>query len=124
MLASFLDGKPTYSNLTIGRMESPGWEVTGPLRVSGWAISPRGIAEVRVLLDEGRHRYLATRTRRPEITALYPWYYQYDNGFELVIPERPRGVRERTDVQVEIVDGEGFVSRFDAQLFRWRQPSS
>lgn len=122
MLASFLDGKPTYSNRTIGRLESPayGSHVNGPLRVSGWAISPRGIAEVRVLIGEGRHRFLATRTKRADVTARFPWYFQYDSGFELTIPKRPAGVEERTDVQIEIVDGEGYVTRFEDHLIRWQ----
>ena len=119
VLAEFLRGRPASNNGPFGRMESPGGDVRGPLRVSGWAISPQGIAEVRVLLDGGRYVYAATRSKRPDITSMYPWYYEYDSGFEAVIPRRPRGVPAKTDVQVEIVDGGGQRTRLDDLLFTW-----
>jgi hypothetical protein len=118
-LDAFLDGRPTYNEGTFGRMEQPGGDFKGPLRVSGWAISSVGVAEVRVLLDNGRHTYTATRLKRPDITEKYPWYFEYDSGYELVIPERPRGVPRKTDVQVEIVDGNGHRTRLDDQVFEW-----
>jgi len=124
MLAAFLAGSPTYSNATFGRMESPEWRVEGPLRVSGWAISPRGIRQVYALLDEGRHRFEARRTKRPEITKGFPWYYEQDPGFEVVIPQRPRGIPRHTDVQIEIIDGAGIRTRLDDQTFTWDDPSS
>ncbi|HKR65131.1 MAG TPA: hypothetical protein VJZ00_15465, partial [Thermoanaerobaculia bacterium] len=118
-LAAFLAGEPTYSNTTFGRMESPEWFVKGPLHVKGWAISPRGVKEVNVLIDSGRRRYQALRTKRPEITKRYSWYFELDSGFELVLPERPRGVSTWTDVQIELVDGAGNVTLLEDQPIRW-----
>jgi hypothetical protein len=118
-LAAFLSGQPTYSNTTFGRMETPEWFATGPLRVSGWTISPRGVRHVYVLLDEGRYRYEALRTKRPDITSRFAWYFEYDPGFELVIPKRPWNVPRGTDVQVEVIDGAGLRTRFDDQAFTW-----
>ena len=124
ILASFLAGSPTYTNTSFGRMESPEWRVEGPLRVSGWAISPRGIRHVYALLDEGRHRFEARRTKRPEITKGFPWYYEQYPGFEVIIPKRPAGVPRLTDVQIEIIDGAGLRTLLDDQAFTWEDPSS
>jgi hypothetical protein len=121
VLAALLAGEPTYSNTSFGRMETPEGSAKGPLRVSGWTISPRGVRHVYVLLDAGRHRFEATRTKRPEITRKYSWYFEQDPGFELVLPKRPGGVPRLTDVQIEIVDGAENRTRLDDQTFAWEE---
>lgn len=119
VLAAFLNNEPTYNNTTFGRMETPEWTAKGPLRVSGWTISPRGVRHVYVYIDEGSRRYEAVRTKRPDITRKFSWYFEQDPGFELVIPKRPRGVPRWTDVQVEIIDGAGNRTRLEDQVLTW-----
>jgi hypothetical protein len=121
MLARFLEGQPTYNASMFGRMERPAYFETakGPLKISGWAISPNGISNVYVHVDERSKRYEAHRTKRPDISSKYPWYYEYDCGFELTIPDRPSGVHRYTDVQIELVDGTGRRMWLEDHLVTW-----
>lgn len=118
-LARFLRGESTWSDTPFGFLEQPRGTAKGPLLVSGWAIAPAGIRRIDVLLEEGRHRFEAIRVPRPEISKKYPWYYEDHPGFTLVIPKRPRGVDDRTDVQVEIIDNNGRATRLDDQYVEW-----
>jgi hypothetical protein len=122
-LQRFLDGKPVYSRSTFGQLYRPahGAEASGPLEVSGWALSPYGIREINVLVDAGRRRYNAPLFERGDVTALFPWYPQTAKpAFGVVIPKRPKGTRQQTDVQIEIVDGRGHATRLRDMLITWR----
>jgi hypothetical protein len=77
-----------------------------------------------VLLADGRYRFEATRTKRPDITHRYSWYFEQDPGFDVVLPERPFRVPRQTDVQIEIIDGAGNRTRLEDQLFTWKDSSS
>jgi hypothetical protein len=122
-LARLLDGKATYNGSTFGQLYQPKHqsEISGPMTVSGWALSPHGIREVNVLLDNGRFRVAAGLFAREDVTRLYPWYPQTPKpAFATMIPRRPRGVPEETDVQVEIIDGTGRRTLLPDVLVTWR----
>src|SRR4029077_7853407 len=107
-LRHLLAGEQVQSGATFGQLYQPRpeAEVAGALDVSGWALSPYGIRSVSVLVDAGRHRFDAPLLPRADVSARYPHYPLVPRpAFALVIPARPRGVGEATDVQIEIVDG-------------------
>ena len=121
-LERLLTGKTTYNSNTFGRIEAPRQDddVHGPLTVSGWALSPNGIARVVVRVHSGRHVYAAALRPRPDVNAAFPWYARTPNsGFFVVLPKRPKGVPRNTDVQVEITDGSGNVMRLPDRLLTW-----
>ena len=128
-LQRLLDGKPTRNDATFGRVDRPryGSTIDGPLDVSGWALSPDGIREVAVLIDSGRLRTAASRAANAQISGMYPWYPKTAlPSFSARMEHRPSGVPEKTDVQVEIVDGMGHVTRMPDLLITWcagRNPS-
>jgi hypothetical protein len=123
-LQRLLDGKTTYGSSTFGQLyrPSPMAEIAGPLDVSGWAVSPYGIREVHVLLDAGRTRVDAPLFERADVTSLFPWFAKTTPrpAFSTVIPSRPPGVPESTDVQIEIIDGRGQATRLRDTLITWR----
>ena len=123
-LQRFLAHEPVYASSTFGQLEQPAMyqRVTGPLHISGWAMSPHGIRSVSVLLDQGRYRYEAQRAQRPELTRQYSWYYEGLPGFTLTIEKRPRGVPAETDVQIEVLDGSGKRTRFEDHSVTWEEP--
>jgi hypothetical protein len=121
-LERLLAGKTTYNSSTFGNTEAPRQddEVHGPLTVSGWALSPNGIARVLVRVHSGRYVYGAALVRRADVSAMFPWYARTPNaGFFIVLPKRPKGVPRRTDVQVQITDGSGNVTTFPDRLLTW-----
>jgi hypothetical protein len=120
--ARWVTGQPTYNATPFGSLDLPRAyeEYHGPLHVSGWAISPNGLREVRILIDNGRWRYQAWSVPRGDVTALYPWYRNASvPGFALTIPKRPKGVRRNTDIQIEIVDSSGKTTRFADRSITW-----
>lgn len=123
-LQRLLDGQTIYSGATYGQLYRPApmSEITGPLEVSGWALSPYGIREVDVLVDADRRRFTAPLFARDDVTRLFPWTATTTPrpAFATVIPSRPSGIPEATDVQVEIVDGRGARTRLRDTLIRWR----
>ncbi|HEX6642514.1 MAG TPA: hypothetical protein VF215_15455 [Thermoanaerobaculia bacterium] len=123
MLERFFRNETTHTNSTFGDVEQPGWDgvAKGSLTVSGWVLSPHGARHVWVLIDDGRHRFEASRVSRPDLQTRYGWYYDAKPGFTITIPERPRGVPRKTDVQIEVEDGAGRVSRLDDVLFIWER---
>jgi hypothetical protein len=120
MLERFFRGQTTHTNTTFGVLEQPIWDapVKGALTASGWALSPHGTRHVWVLIDDGRHRFETRRVPRADVQARYGWYYDAKPGFTITIP-RPSGVPRRTDLQVEIEDGAGQMTRLDDVLFFW-----
>jgi hypothetical protein len=123
-LQRLLDGKPTYNHATFGRIDQPRYNatVTGPLDVSGWALSPAGISEVDVLIDSGRVHIVASRTPNAQISGMFPMYPKTTlPSFSAHIERRPPGVPEKTDVQVAIVDSAGHITRMPDLLVTWRK---
>ena len=124
-LARFLDYKPTHSEAIMIWMESPGMyeTVNGALHVRGWTISPYGVRRVTVFLQNESLRFEAARTPRPDVRALYSWMYLNDTpGFELVLPERPKGIPRGTSLIVEVEDLAGRVRRGRHVSFDWEKP--
>jgi hypothetical protein len=123
MLERFFRNETTHTNTTFGVLERPGWDgvAKGPLTLNGWVLSPHGARHVWALVDDGRHRFEASRVARPDVQSRYGWYYDAKPGFTLTIPQRPRGVPRRTDVQIEVEDGAGHLSRLDDVLFFWEK---
>jgi hypothetical protein len=122
-LLRLLDSKPTYNSSTFGRVDRPRYDATveGPLDVSGWVLSPNGIRNVDVLIDSGRVRVPASLAANPQISSAQPWYPKTTRpSFSARIEHRPRGVPEKTDVQVEVVDGAGRLTRMADVLITWR----
>jgi hypothetical protein len=122
-LLRLLDSKPTYNSSTFGRFDRPRYNATvvGPLDVSGWVLSPDGIRNVDILIDSGRVRVPASLAPNAEISRAQPWYPKTTRpAFSAHIEHRPRGVPEKTDVQVEVVDGAGRVTRMADVLVTWR----
>jgi hypothetical protein len=122
-LLRLLDGKTTYNSDTFGRVDRPRYDGTidGPLDVSGWALSPEGIRNVDILIDSGRVRIATSLAPNQQISDTYPWYPKTTRPwFSARVEHRPSGVPERTDVQLEIIDGIGHVTRMPDLLITWR----
>ncbi|MEA2339468.1 MAG: hypothetical protein QOE82_3475, partial [Thermoanaerobaculia bacterium] len=117
-----LRGDATYMSRSFGVVDQPHGDETikGPLTVTGWALSPNGLASVDVLLHNGMYRFHTTPTSRLDVKMKFPWYPRVrDAGFTITFPKRPRGVPQWTDVQVEIIDGKGIRTRLPDIVIRW-----
>lgn len=116
------ENAPTYNSSTFGVIDSPteGSEQIGRIRVSGWAMHPKGIREVNVLLQNGGLRVKADLIERSDVAVPFPWYPRGGEGFIKVFENRPDGVRSRTDLQVEVIDGGGGRTVFKTVPFQWK----
>jgi len=122
-LTRFLLGQTTYNHTIFGRMDKPldGQEVDGKLLVDGWALSPAGIKSATALINAGRVRVPMFFTPRDDISHSWPWYPNVPwPAMTCYVPQRPKGVGEITDVQIEVVDGNGKVTRFRDARIRWK----
>lgn len=118
----FLRGEPVYNASTFGRVESPEqWtSVPANLRVQGWVLSPHGVRRVTLRVAGGKLQIPMTRFERPDVLARYPWYANNPTpGFIYEFPKRPRGIPGETEVQVEVEDGKGEVTRFPDLVVFW-----
>jgi hypothetical protein len=108
-LARMLAGKPTYSASVFGVIDSPGRdeEPHGTQRFAGWALSPNGIAEVTLLLQDRRFRIPTELGERSDVEAYFPWYPKARQCAWIVSARRPREVPRETYLEVEIVDKAG-----------------
>ncbi|HEV2719405.1 MAG TPA: hypothetical protein VG323_05270, partial [Thermoanaerobaculia bacterium] len=123
LLTKFINGEATYNHSLFGRMEKPrdGQEITGKLLVDGWALSPAGIKSATALIDAGRVRMPMFFTPREDVSRGWPWYPNVPwPAMTCYVPQRPRGTDELTDVQVEVVDNSGHVTRFHDAKIRWK----
>ncbi|HJT16851.1 MAG TPA: hypothetical protein VJ853_05670, partial [Thermoanaerobaculia bacterium] len=123
LVAALLAGKPTFSDNTIALLERPLPEETlhaGSV-VSGWALSPYGIREVNLLLNNGGIRIRAPLEDLPAIKREFPWYDATSQPrFIFVFANRPRGLRDLTDIQVEVIDGRGTRTLLEDRWIGWR----
>jgi hypothetical protein len=124
-LARMLAGEPTHSDAIQTVVEAPGYGelVRGPLHIKGWTLSPLRITRVTALLDVGTKRIdVPLVDERRDLKQKFSWYYFVARpGFELTIPERPRGVGSSTDVQIEVEDESGRVMRSSDVVFDWER---
>jgi hypothetical protein len=121
-LAAFLRGEPTYNASTFGALQFPqiGETILHGAFFSGYALSPYGVRRVDLLFDNGGQRYPATLAADAGLSRLLPWYDATPKPrFFAGFATRPPDVREVTDVQVEIEDGNGRVTRLLSHPFRW-----
>lgn len=122
-LERFLAGKSVHSEATIVNMDHPlpYMTIKGPLRVSGWTLSPHGVRRATVYLHMRTRRYEAKLVPRGDVLEAYPWYRYFNStpGFELMFDERPRGIPMDTSLQVEVEDHAGRVQRGRDLLIRW-----
>jgi uncharacterized protein DUF4214 len=121
-LNEFLDrGGYTYNASTFGYLGEPVFsqDVRGTLTVSGWAMSPAGIAAVNLLFDDHRVRIPAPILPSPWVSEPMPWYPRTTRPafYATVLP--PPRIDGRTDLQVEIIDGRGRRTLLDDTMFRW-----
>jgi len=118
-------GGVLYSDAIQGMLDTPQprEEIVGPLRVSGWAISPHGVREVLVHLHNGGETRRATLAPNPGLGRVYPWYAHHAAGFVLDVPATARGWRA-TDVQVEIVDRRGRRRFLAPHWITWRRTAT
>jgi hypothetical protein len=122
-LDRLLRGLPTYSGITFGRttVPRPYSDVNGPLEIYGMAMSPFGIREVNALIDSARIRLPVPLFERADFSNAYPFYPQTTRpAFALRIPQRPKGVWQQTDVQIEIIDGRGQATRLRDAPITWK----
>jgi hypothetical protein len=122
-LQRFFRDAATYNASTFGRMDEPKYdsEHTRELKVEGWALSPYGIRSATVLIHGGKVHVPAKLAPRGDLTRTWPWYPQSPwPWFTAVIPKRPKGIPAETDVQVELVDGRGEITRFRDAAILWR----
>jgi len=122
-LAAMLRGDATYNDAPFGFVDLPlpGMVIKDHrVYVSGFAFSPYGIREVNLLFQNHTFRSSAPLFEDPALRRRWPWYAATKQPrFQALFSTRPPGVRERTDLQVEIVDGRGQRLLLDDRPFRW-----
>lgn len=121
-LARMLAGQAVHSEAIMAVLDAPqsGQHIRGPLNVRGWTLSTFGIKRVTVLLDDARVRVDAAMFERPDIVQRFTWYYYVPKpGFGVTLDERPPGVPRSTNVQVEVEDDKGRITRTEAVVIHW-----
>jgi hypothetical protein len=121
-LRSMLGGHVTYNESTFGALVLPTGHgnLKGAVTFSGVALSPFGIREVNLLFENGRIRFPATLQTDPATSRWYRWYDATTKpAFSRVFLSRPKGVRQFTDVQAEIIDGSGKRTLLDDRWIDW-----
>jgi hypothetical protein len=122
-LQRFYRDAATYNDATFGRMDQPQYDTEHDRRltVSGWALSPYGIRSATVLIHGGKVRVPAALSARDDISRTWPWYQQTPYpAFTAIIPKRPKGVPRETEVQMELVNGRGDVTRLRDVAIVWK----
>ena len=121
-LSAYLAGLQTYNRDTFGSLDIPGAEQRiGPRGAyfSGYAFSPYGVRSVTLLLQNRSVRVTPFLFDDAGLRGRFPWYGATKPRFVLELTHRPPGVGERTDVQVEIVDGRGKRVLLDDRFIVW-----
>ncbi|HEY6136865.1 MAG TPA: hypothetical protein VI670_03790 [Thermoanaerobaculia bacterium] len=121
-LDAFLNAQPTYNADTFGFVDFPKPEqrIAGKLYVSGFALSPYGIRSVTLRFANGRVRIAPFLFDDPALRRRFPWYdATVKPRFVREFDRRPPGVAERTDLQVEVVDGRGRRVLLEDRFFVW-----
>jgi hypothetical protein len=121
-LQAFMRNIPVPLDSTFGALDTPApGQSSGPGQwLAGYAFSPRGVREVNLLFEQRQVRVQAILIAEPSLSARLPWYPLVPKPrFVKSILERPPGVRQDTDVQVEIIDGAGKATLLEDRWFHW-----
>jgi hypothetical protein len=121
-LDAFLAGQQTRNSDTFGFVDFPQPEqrIADKLYVSGFALSPYGVRSVTLRFANGRVRIAPFLFDDPALRRRFPWYGATAKPrFVREFDRRPPGVAERTDLQVEIVDGRGRRVLLEDRFFVW-----
>jgi hypothetical protein len=87
---------------------------------TGYALSPYGVREVNLLFNNGAVRIPTDLRPDASVTKAHPWYPVPAPRFMRAFERRPPGVRQTTDVQVEIVDGRGVRTLLEDRWIDWK----
>lgn len=112
----------TYNASTFIWLDAPKYndEPDGELLVSGWALSPHDVRDVRLVFGNGALTVPAQRFEWARLHEIIPWYPQTRQaGFKAVFPDRPAGLDLGTDLRVEVVDGRGETTAYDHLFLQW-----
>jgi hypothetical protein len=121
-LQRYITGHYSYNESTFGVLDQPRPNVLlkRGARFSGWAMSPWGIRQINLLLDNGALRIPATLMPDPDLSKAMPWYDATTRPrFVAQFVRRPWSVGRDTDVQVEIIDGRGERTLLEGRWFWW-----
>ncbi len=121
-LEAMLRGDATFSESTLGTLDypRPGETLTNRAFISGFALSPYGIREVNLLVNNGAIRLTTELWPDPALKRGFPWYDATPNPrFVAAFPKRPQGVWRHTDIQPEIIDGRGNRTRLGDRWIEW-----
>ena len=116
------DGR-TYNQGAFGTFDvlRNGDELRGGARIHGWALAGSGVRGVNLRFQNGAVVIPATLVPRQDVKNVYPWYPSVEKpGFEVHLAERPDGVDRETDLQLEIIDGNGASTRLPPLSLTWR----
>lgn len=123
VLESFLEGKDTCGDGTMGALDFPPASIRfdrGQAIFSGWTMSPHGIRSVDLWFDNRTERHRAKLVPEPLLEARCPGMRDLTRTRYLAeFASRPDGIRRNTDVQVEVTDGRGEKTVFDNRWFTW-----
>ena len=110
----------SHKELAVLDLPQANQRVAGRAYFSGFALSPYGIKSVTLLFQNGRVRIAPFLFDDPALRRRFPWYDATTRPrFVREIERRLDGVGERTDVQVEIVDGKGRRVLLEDRFFVW-----
>jgi hypothetical protein len=91
-------------------------QVRGPAQMYGWAFSSHGIAKVDFWFENRRVRVPARLSILRDERCPGPPAVR----FEVLFARRPDGVREQTDVQVEVTDRSGATAVLEDRWISWK----
>jgi hypothetical protein len=121
-LETMLRGGYVRGDDTFGVLDYPtfGQQLHKNALFSGWALSPYGIREVNFLFNNGTVRVPARLVEDQGLSRGMPFYPIVKRPrFIGVFDKRPPGVRQDTDVQVEIIDGRGMKTFLEDRYVDW-----
>ncbi len=119
-LEAFLNDRWSRNESTFGFMDPVSRRIRGHARFTGWALSPYGIRKVDLLFGNGAVRVPTALVEDRRLSAAFPWYPQTSRPrFIVELPERPSALSSRTDVQAEVTDGRGEITRLEHLWMTW-----
>jgi hypothetical protein len=121
-LDAFLEGKPQCGRMLMGALDfpMPNFRFHKSAIFSGWVVSRSGIRSVDLWFNNRRVKLPAKLQRDEQLEARCAGIPNVTRArFVAVHYDRPPGIREVTDVQVEVTDGNGERTVFDDRWITW-----